>query len=153
MAGKFSCSSSLSSRHALSLLSSRNESSIASPDLSSRCSAALQELIAENRAALLGKQLVIDKEWSVHHAMEDINVQQDNHSRNHEHHLVSSNQHHIFSGPRGWDRFEPGTNNMTLDLMQASTSAFGLLSMRGKSEEEECSQLWTSFDGHGTNVV
>ncbi|KAK1364563.1 squamosa promoter-binding-like protein 7 [Heracleum sosnowskyi] len=47
--GKFS------SLHAPSLLSSRNESSISSSDLSSRCSAALQELIAENRAALLGK--------------------------------------------------------------------------------------------------
>lgn len=95
--GKFSYSSSLTSGHALSLLSSRNESSISSPDLSSRCSAALQELIAENRAALLGKQQVIDKEWSFHHAMEDVTVQQENHSSNHEHHFVSSNQHHIFS--------------------------------------------------------
>lgn len=85
MAGKISYSS---SGHALSLLSPTNEFSISFPDLSSRCSAALQELIAENRAALLSRQLAIDKEWSVHHAMEDINVQQDNPSSNHEHHLI-----------------------------------------------------------------
>lgn len=133
---------------ALSLLSSRNESSISSPDLSSRCSAALRELIAENRAALLAKQFVYDKDWPFHHA-EDVNVQQHNQSTHqHYHHpLVSSNENHMFSEPQGWDRFdEPGTNNVTLDLMQAPTSAFQLLSMRGKSkEEDECSQLWNSF--------
>lgn len=41
---------------------------------------------------------------------------------------------------------------MTLDLMQAPSSAFGLLSMRGKSsEDEECSELWSSLGG--THVV
>ncbi|KAL1818645.1 hypothetical protein ACET3Z_013514 [Daucus carota] len=134
---------------ALSLLSSRNDSSISSPDLSSRCSAALRELIAENRAALLAKQFVFDKVVPFHHA-EDVNVQQNNHSSHHHYHhhpLVSTNESHMFSEPQGWDRFdEPGTNNVTLDLMQAPTSAFELLSMRGKSkEDEECSQLWSSF--------
>ena len=138
-----------SSGRALSLLSSRNDSSISSPDLSSRCSAALRELIAENRAALLAKQFVFDKDLPFHHA-EDVNVQQNNHSSHHHYHhhpLVSTNESHMFSEPQGWDRFdEPGTNNVTLDLMQAPTSAFELLSMRGKSkEDEECSQLWSSF--------
>lgn len=110
--------------------------------LSSRCSAALRELIAENRAALLAKQFVYDKDWPFHHA-EDVNVQQHNQSSHHHYHhpLVPNNDNHMFSEPQDWDRFdEPGTNNVTLDLMQAPTSAFELLSMRGKSkEEEECS--------------
>lgn len=60
----------------------------------------------------------------------------------------------MFPEPHGWDRFNgTGTNNVTLDLMQAPTSAFELLSMRGKSkEEEECSQLWSSFGG-STHVI
>lgn len=143
MTGRFPYLSSPTGR-ALSLLSSRNESLMSSPDLSSRCSAALRELIAENRAALLARQLIVDKDWPFHHhAMEDLNSNP-----------LSSNQHHIFPEQSGWDRYNEaeGTNNVTLDLMQAPTSAFELLSMRGKSkEEEECSQLWSSFDG--THVV
>lgn len=142
--GRFPYLSSSPTGRALSLLSSRNESLISSPDLSSRCSAALRELIAENRAALLARQLIVDKDWPFHHH-EDLNDQ-----TNH----FASSQHHMFPEPHGWDRFNgTGTNNVTLDLMQAPTSAFELLSMRGKSkEEEECSQLWSSFGG-STHVI
>ncbi|RDX60173.1 Squamosa promoter-binding-like protein 7, partial [Mucuna pruriens] len=63
---------------ALSLLSSTgSESWLSHADLSTRCSAALSELIAENRAALMTRQqpqqhLVYDRDWHVlmpHHAL------------------------------------------------------------------------------------
>ncbi|KAF1884221.1 hypothetical protein Lal_00035290 [Lupinus albus] len=47
---------------ALSLLSSRSDSSHSPADFSIRCSAALRELIAENRAALMAKHLVPERE-------------------------------------------------------------------------------------------
>ncbi|MCI18486.1 squamosa promoter-binding-like protein 7-like, partial [Trifolium medium] len=57
---------------ALSLLSSRTDSWLSPADLSVRCSAALSELIAENRAAIMARQYVSDRDWHLHHhAMED----------------------------------------------------------------------------------
>ncbi|KAK2360282.1 squamosa promoter-binding protein [Trifolium repens] len=54
---------------ALSLLSSRTDSWLSPADLSVRCSAALSELIAENRAAIMARQYVSDRDH--HHTMED----------------------------------------------------------------------------------
>ncbi|XP_061360175.1 squamosa promoter-binding-like protein 7 [Gastrolobium bilobum] len=58
---------------ALSLLSYGSEYSwLSHADLSIRCSAALRELIAENRAALMTRKLVLDRDWNFpHHAVED----------------------------------------------------------------------------------
>nr|KYP35100.1 Squamosa promoter-binding-like protein 7 [Cajanus cajan] len=52
---------------ALSLLSSRSDSWLSPSDLSTRCSAALRELIAENRAAIMARQFVSDRDWHFHH--------------------------------------------------------------------------------------
>jgi len=58
---------------ALSLLSSRSDSWLSPSDLSTRCSAALRELIAENRAAIMARQFVSDRDWHIqHHAVEDM---------------------------------------------------------------------------------
>ncbi|XP_004513942.1 squamosa promoter-binding-like protein 7 [Cicer arietinum] len=57
---------------ALSLLSSRTDSWLSPADLSIRCSAALSELIAENRAAIMARQYVPERDWHVqHHSVED----------------------------------------------------------------------------------
>ncbi|XP_058739492.1 squamosa promoter-binding-like protein 7 [Vicia villosa] len=57
---------------ALSLLSSRTDAWLSPDDLSVRCSAALSELIAENRAAIMARQFVSDRDWHLqHHAVED----------------------------------------------------------------------------------
>lgn len=62
---------------------------------------------------------------------------------------VMPNQHQMFPEQNSWNRYHESDTQLTLDLMQASSSAFGLLSVRGKSkeEEEECSDLWNSFQG------
>lgn len=57
---------------AFSLLSSRTDSWLSPADLSVRCSAALSELIAENRASIMARQYVSDRDWHLqHHAVED----------------------------------------------------------------------------------
>ncbi|EOX96362.1 Squamosa promoter-binding-like protein 10, putative [Theobroma cacao] len=147
MTGRFPYLSSPTGR-ALSLLSSRADSWIFSSDLSSRSSAALRELIAENRAAILARQLILDRDWHLHHhAMEDLGDAQPGSSS------VAVQQHPSLPEPHGWDRFPVTGAQVTLDLMQASSSAFEMLSVRGKTkeEEEECSELWNSLQG--THVV
>ncbi|XP_022759492.1 squamosa promoter-binding-like protein 7 [Durio zibethinus] len=129
---------------ALSLLSPRADSWISPSDLSSRSSAALRELIAENRAAILARQLILDRDWHLHHhAMEDLGEAHPGSSS------IAVQQHHSLPEPHGWDRFPETGAQVTLDLMQASSSAFGMLSVRGKAkeEEEECSELWNSLEG------
>ncbi|WCJ22948.1 Squamosa promoter-binding-like protein 7 [Euphorbia peplus] len=128
--------------NALSLLSTNfpNSWNISSPELSSRSSAALRELIAEHRTAILSEHLQ-------HNSIQD--------SPNHDHHHqtqpnnfdTASNS--IFSHHH--DRFQ-----VTLDLMQSqSASAFGFTprSRSGKVKEdeddEECSLLWNSWNGVG----
>ncbi|KAG5538662.1 hypothetical protein RHGRI_019282 [Rhododendron griersonianum] len=111
---------------ALSLLSSKNSTWFSSP------SAALRELIAENRAAILARQLVHDP-----------STQPGSNS------LLTSH-HQVFHDPHNWDRFNEDGGHVTLDLMQAPSSAFGFLSMRENSrgeEEQECSELWRSLGG------
>ncbi|CAL0304633.1 unnamed protein product [Lupinus luteus] len=52
-----------------------SDSSHSPADLSVRCGAALRELIAENRAALMAKQFVPEREWHLHHhAVDDFKV-------------------------------------------------------------------------------
>ncbi|XWS45870.1 hypothetical protein CRYUN_Cryun14cG0016300 [Craigia yunnanensis] len=131
---------------ALSLLSSRADSWISPSDLSSRSSAALRELIAENRAAILAGQLILDRDWHLHHhAMEDLGLGEAQPGSSY----IAVQQHLSLSEPHGWDRFHETGAQVTLDLMQASSSAFGMLSMNGKTkeEEEECSALWNSLEG------
>ncbi|KAK8509550.1 hypothetical protein V6N13_093420 [Hibiscus sabdariffa] len=122
---------------ALSLLSSNANSWISPSDLSTRSSAALRELIAENRATI-----VLDQDWHLHHhAMEDPGEPQPGFSS------IAAEQQHS-SVPR----FPEIGSQVTLDLMQASSSAFGILSVREKTkeEEEECSELWNFLQGtHG----
>nr|KJB49224.1 hypothetical protein B456_008G107300 [Gossypium raimondii] len=139
MTGSFPYVSSPTGR-ALSLLSSKVDSWISPSNLSTRSSAALRELIVENRAAVLARQPVLERDWQY------IGEPQP----------AGSNpifvQHHSLLDPHGWDVQFPETGGqVTLDLMQASNSAFGMLSVRGKTkEEEECSELWHSLQGtHG----
>lgn len=120
------CNLTLSTGRALSLLSSKNSTWFSSP------SAALRELIAENRAAILARQLVHDP-----------STQPGSNS------LLTSH-HQVFHDPHNWDRFNEDGGHVTLDLMQAPSSAFGFLSMRENSrgeEEQECSELWRSLGG------
>lgn len=130
---------------ALSLLSSKSDSCVYPSDLSSRSSAALRELIAENRAAIMAQQLILDRDWHSHHAaMEDLGENQPGSN------YFTLHRHQMLSEPHNWDRYQEANTHITLDLMQAPSEAFGFLSVRGKSreeeEEEECS-LWNSLDG------
>ena len=121
MTGRFPYLSSPTGR-ALSLLSSRADSWISPSDLSSRSNAALRELIAENRSAILAGQLILDRDRHLHHhAIEDLEEAQPGFSS------IAVQQHPSFP--------ETGAQ-VTLDLMQASSSAFGMLSVRGKTKEE-----------------
>ncbi|XP_040993589.1 squamosa promoter-binding-like protein 7 [Juglans microcarpa x Juglans regia] len=137
------CSSSSWPRgRALSLLSSKTNSSVSLADLSSRSSAALHELIAEHRAGILARQLILDRDWYTQsHGMEDLGETQ----LPRPYTLIPGQQHQMFPEPHSCnDRFHESDTHVTLDLMQASNSAFGLLSKRGKSKEEaeeECSNL------------
>ncbi|XVF33563.1 hypothetical protein REPUB_Repub17cG0179200 [Reevesia pubescens] len=143
MTGRFPYLS-LPTGRALSLLSSRADSWISPSDLSSRSSAALGELIAENRAAILARQLILDQYCHLHHhTMEHLGEAQPGSS------YIPVQQHPSLPEPHGWDKFPETGAQVTLDLMQASSSAFGMLSVRGKTkeEEEECSELWNSLEG------
>eukprot|EP00257_Ricinus_communis_P023155 XP_015583063.1 squamosa promoter-binding-like protein 7 [Ricinus communis] len=118
---------------ALSLLSSKADSWISSSDLSSRSSAALRELIAENRAAILTRQLVLERHLHHNNGIEDLGS---------DHSQPSTNN--SFTIPHhNWDRFHVPDTQVTLDLMQTPNSAFGFLSARekNKDDEQECSEL------------
>ncbi|XP_039069193.1 squamosa promoter-binding-like protein 7 [Hibiscus syriacus] len=142
MTGRFPYHLSSSNGRAHSLLSSTSDSWISPSDLSTRSSAALRELIAENRAAVLAEQLVLDRDWHLNHGMEHLGDA---------HPASDVQQHPLF--PQGWDKFQETGAGLTLNLMQASSSASGMLSVRAKAEddEEECSELWNSLEG--THVV
>lgn len=134
-----------STGRALSLLSSKTTSWVSPPDLSSRSSAALRELIAENRAAVLARQLFLDQGWH-HHAMDEFGGNQAMTLP------FSPHQHQVFPGPSEWERFNEAGGQVTLDLMQEPNSAFGFLSGRNKSkDEEDCCEIWKSLEG--THVV
>ncbi|GLT84353.1 hypothetical protein SLE2022_025890 [Rubroshorea leprosula] len=137
MTGRFQYLSSPSTGCAHSLLSSGADSWVSPSDLSSRSSAALRELIEENRASVLARQLVLDPDWQLHlhhHSMEDMGEAQTSPS------FVTEQQHHQLPEPHGWERFSATGSNVTLDLMQASSSAVSMYSVRGEKqgiEEEE----------------
>ncbi|OVA01361.1 hypothetical protein BVC80_7871g7 [Macleaya cordata] len=145
MDGRFSFISPTTGR-ALSLLSSKSTSWVSPADLSTRSSAALRELIAENRAAVLARQLFLDQNWQ-QHGMD--NTGQDSQVEI----LSQVPLQHQFQDPSEWDRFQESDAHVTLDLMQAPSSPFGFMSGRSKSkeEEEECCEIWKSLEG--THVV
>ncbi|XP_050386368.1 squamosa promoter-binding-like protein 7 [Argentina anserina] len=159
-------SSSPTGRSALSLLSSFkscNDSWVLSPsDLSSRSRAALRELIAENRAAILARQVISSSNrsnsnweasahYSNHSAQEfgdhlsqswlSSSVQSHHHQQQQ---MYSANQH-------SWDRFHESGAHLTLDLMQQPPSPAyeTLLPARDastKAEDDECDLWkWNSF--------
>lgn len=141
---------------ALSLLSSKaSESSWElSPcsDLSTRSSAALRELIAENRAAIFARQMIsLDRD-------DYLGDQQRYTPSTPAHGFSSCHSSQVFPDqPQGsWDdgkvahaHDQTSGSHLTLDLMQTPpTPAFGFLSAaraKTKTEEEVCSDLWNSF--------
>ncbi|XP_044492491.1 squamosa promoter-binding-like protein 7 [Mangifera indica] len=127
---------------ALSLLSARGNSWVSySSDLSSRCSAALSELIAENRATILARHLILDRDhWHLHHAIEELGDAQQQHCSN-----SFMSQHNHMLGP---PHYQEADTHVTLDLMQAPTGQFGFLSDtdKEKEDEEESSELWNSLE-------
>ncbi|XP_043718462.1 squamosa promoter-binding-like protein 7 [Telopea speciosissima] len=147
--GRLSCLSSSEGR-ALSLLSSRSASWVSSADLSLRSSAALRELIAENRAATFARQLFSDRDWN-HHTMGELGGAQPELIP----HISHQQQHmqHQPEEPAEWDRFHESGAHLTLDLMQTPSSPFGFLSGRSKNkeDEDECGDIWKSLEG--THVV
>lgn len=136
---------------ALSLLSSKNESWATSSELSLRSSAALRELIAENRAAIFARQLILDRDWhSNHTAADDFGGIGFHQEQQQQQELYCEQQQ------QSWERMnENGGAHVTLDLMQAPSTAFGMLSVRGKSkeEDEECCEIWNSFEDHESSHV
>ncbi|KAK9144369.1 hypothetical protein Sjap_004272 [Stephania japonica] len=136
MSGRYPCISSSTGR-ALSLLSSKSTSWVSPADLSSRSSAALRELIAENRAAFLARQLLLDQNWH-HHSMDDLSGAQSA--------VLShvTNQHQTFPEPSDWERFHENGAHVTLDLMQEPSSPFGF---KSKEEDEDCCEIWKSLEG------
>lgn len=128
------------STRAFSLLSSKTDSWVYEADLSSRSSAALQELIAESRAAaaavIAGRQVAVDQDeenWGCHQNHRAVGD------------LASAGAHpsQFLTGPTDdWDQFRAAAAgpHVTLDLMQTPGSAFGLWSLRGKSSKGEASE-------------
>lgn len=157
MTGRFQYVSSTTGR-ALSLLSSKTtlDSWVSPSDLSSRSSTALRELIAENRAANLARQLMLsDRNWdsSSHNnnATEDLFCDHGQSWSN----SVEPHQHQMFPEyQHGWDRFhESSRAHLTIDLRRPPSQAYGFMSERAKTkaeEDQEC-DLWNSFQG--TSVV
>ncbi|GMH00625.1 hypothetical protein Nepgr_002464 [Nepenthes gracilis] len=95
---------------ALSLLSSQTDYWVSPADLSSRSSAALSELIAENRAAILARQLLLDQDyWHCHHHGVDTAAAQCWLSP-----LCMPHQQQFLMEPRGWDDAQQGTQQGTL---------------------------------------
>ncbi|XP_004308484.1 PREDICTED: squamosa promoter-binding-like protein 7 [Fragaria vesca subsp. vesca] len=169
-AGRFPyLSSSPTGRSALSLLSSSkssNDSWVLSPsDLSSRSRAALRELIAENRAAILARQVISSSErpnsnWEDssnynNHSTQDCgdylsqswpSSSVESHHRHQQQQMFAADQH-------SWDRFHESGAHLTLDLMQQPPSPAyeTLLPARDsstKAEDEECDLWkWNSFQG------
>ncbi|KAJ4952243.1 hypothetical protein NE237_029075 [Protea cynaroides] len=143
MGGRLSCLS-LSKGRVLSLLSSSSGSWVSPADLSLRSSAALRELIAENRAATIAPQLFLDRAWN-HHSVNELGAQPG---------LLPHITHpyHMLPETPEWDRFQESGAHLTLDLMQAPSSHFGFLSGRSKSkdDEEECNEIWKSFEAEAS---
>lgn len=128
---------------ALSLLSSKASPWISpSSDFSSRSSAALNDLIAENRAALLARQLFLDHK-ECHHSSSSLWLHQQQQA-------IQEAASPCFAG--GCSRLpEIARSHLTLDLMQMPNSFEVSGRNKAKGEEEECSEIWKSIAG--SNVV
>lgn len=149
--GGLLCSSSPTGPRALSLLSSKTNSWVFPADLSTTSSAALHDLIAEHRARSLARQAFnLDRNWyTQNYVMKDV-VESTQLLPRPSYSLITPGQQQqwFHDEPHSCNRFHESDTHVTLDLMQASSSAFGLLSARRKSKEgaeEECSNLWNSF--------
>ncbi|OAY68003.1 Squamosa promoter-binding-like protein 7 [Ananas comosus] len=142
MGPRFSHASNSPAR-ALSLLSSKAASLpwVSPSDLSSRSSAALRELIEENRAALLSRQLLSNRS--------DLpNQGPTNHIAFP--HWPQQNQV-VSQFPRladGWDHLQGAGAHVTLDLMQVPNPSFGAIPRRSRAKvgEEDCSDIWKSWE-------
>ncbi|KAL0913033.1 hypothetical protein M5K25_016463 [Dendrobium thyrsiflorum] len=126
---------------ALSLLSSNATPWASPPELSSRSSAALRELIAENRATLFAKQLFSDRSsFPFLNQTSCSSLSYDPH------------QHQFpFQIPAQVTNLQGSGNHLTLDLMQIpSSSVDEFLSGRNKSkdEDEDCCEIWKSLEAH-----
>ncbi|XP_042457052.1 squamosa promoter-binding-like protein 7 [Zingiber officinale] len=128
---------------ALSLLSSKASPWIcSSSEFSSRSSAALNELIAENRAAVLARQLFLDHK-ECHHSSSSLWLHQ-------QQQVIQEAALPCFPG--GCSRLpEIARSHLTLDLMQMPSSFEVSERSKSKGEEEECSEIWKSLAG--SNVV
>ncbi|KAJ1702280.1 hypothetical protein LUZ63_002059 [Rhynchospora breviuscula] len=126
---------------ALSLLSSKASPWGLTPDLSSCSNAALCELIAENRAAVLTRQICSDRAvWRNN----GVGI----HSYPPQH---WPHQHQATAQPRhlanGWTHLNDANDHVTLNLMQAPGTSLE----RVRNDEEDCSEIWKSLEG--THVV
>ncbi|KAG2669261.1 hypothetical protein I3760_14G026600 [Carya illinoinensis] len=101
---------------------------------------------------ILAGQLILDRDWYTQsHGMEDLagetQLPRPSYSL-----IPGGQQLQMFPEPHSCNRFHESDTHVTLDLMQASSSAFGsLLSASGKSKEEaeeECSNLWINSSFH-----
>ncbi|XP_077246958.1 squamosa promoter-binding-like protein 7 [Tasmannia lanceolata] len=146
--GRFPCISATGCAH--SLLSSKSSSWLYPTDLSSQSSAALRELIAENRTAVLARQVFSDRIWH-HGADEGDGGQMFVPHSPHQHQVVPEGPESCHMTPE-WGHFHEPSVHLTLDLMQIPNSSFGFMPGRSKSkEEEECCDIWKSLEG--THVI
>ncbi|KAJ0961989.1 hypothetical protein J5N97_029817 [Dioscorea zingiberensis] len=146
--GRFAYMSSATPGRALSLLSSKSSPWISTSDLSSRSSAALRELIAENRAALLARQLLSDRSgWQNSGTVTSTAL---SYMPQHHEQMQSQEPSQFTSS---WDHFQETGTQVTLDLMQAPSPSFEILSSRSrnKEQEEDCCEIWKSLES--THVV
>ncbi|XP_039141531.1 squamosa promoter-binding-like protein 7 [Dioscorea cayenensis subsp. rotundata] len=148
MGNRFPYISSATPGRALSLLSSKSSPWISTSDLSSRSSAALRELIAENRAALLARQLFSDRNgWQNTSTITSTTLSY----LPQQHEQIHSQEPSQLTST--WDHFQETGTQVTLDLMQMPDQSFEFLSgrSRNKDQEEECCDIWKSLEG--THVV
>ncbi|KAK1273253.1 Squamosa promoter-binding-like protein 7 [Acorus gramineus] len=157
MGGRYLYPASPPAGRALSLLSSKASTWVSPADLSSRSSAALRELIAENRAAIFARQLVSDRGWQLPNDPQEVPPSPPHHHHHDHYHSINEGGPSARLLPGGWDLQYHGPGpHVTLDLMQTPSSpAFGLLSGRsnksGREEEEDCCEIWKTLEG--THVV
>lgn len=125
---------------ALSLLSSKT-SWVSSADVSSRSSAALRELIAENRAAVLARQLFSDRD--LHSGPESAGAQEYLTHVPHQHQMSREVGHLV---PE-WSHLDGPMAHVTLDLMQPPDSSEFMSGRSRVKADDECCEIWKSLEG------
>ncbi|KAF0894083.1 hypothetical protein E2562_033962 [Oryza meyeriana var. granulata] len=149
-----------SSAGALSLLSSTRATGawlIPTPDISARSSAALDELIAENRAALLSWQFLSDRQPQA--GRPTGRAPAETAGGWHEH--MQARPHPSGAGGQHEQQSLAAAGHVTLDLMQATTAAAGAPfrpvparpSNEGDRDAGCTSDAWTSSPMEGARVV